>query len=48
MARKLGHIMHKLEPKVTGTKLLDIDTDNSKKTPKKVIGVTVRCYLIKN
>ena len=47
MARKLGDIMHKLEPKVTGTKILDIDTDNSKKTPKQAIGVTARCYLIK-
>ena len=47
MARKPGHIMHKLQPKVTGSKILYIDTDNSQKTPKQAIGVTASCYLIK-
>ena len=47
MARKLGHIMHKLQPKVTGTLILYIDTDNSQETPEEAIGVTARCYLIK-
>ena len=33
MARKPGHIIHKLQPKVTRSKILYIDTDNSQKTP---------------
>ena len=47
MARTSGHVMHKLQPKVTGSKILYIDTDYSQKTPKQAMGVTASCYLKK-